>query len=150
MPLTLIERIQNDIKDSLRGNKALRVSVMRLLLAAVKNKEIALKRPLENAEVIDTVAAQIKLRRESVEGFLSGGRSEMAEKEQQEILILQEYMPPQLSDRDVRAIIDKAIADTQATSIKDIGKIMAAIMPHIKGRADGAAVNRIVKEKLSL
>jgi uncharacterized protein len=149
MPSSLIERILYDIKTSLKANNSLRVSVMRLLLAAVRNKEIAVKRPLEDADVLDIVASQIKLRHEAVEGFRTAGRAESAAKEEQEMILLQELMPPPLAENDVRAIVERAVAETRAASPKDMGKVMALVMPQVKGRADGALISRLVKEKLS-
>ncbi|MBD3271571.1 MAG: GatB/YqeY domain-containing protein [Elusimicrobia bacterium] len=143
------DSIQKELNRSLKDNNQVKVSVLRLLISAIRNKEIELKRTLSAADIIGVVAAQVKLRRESVEGYRQGGRHDLVEKEEKELAILQQYMPPAMSEEELKQQIETIISKTGASSIKDIGTVMGQLMPLIKGRADGKLANQLVRQRLS-
>jgi uncharacterized protein YqeY len=126
-----------------------RVSTLRLLISAVKYREIEIGKPLDAVEMQAVIHSSIKKRRESIELFEKGGRAEMAQAEREEMTILQEFLPPQLGEGDVAAIVDEAIRETGASGVKDLGKVMKAVMPKVAGRADGRVVGDLVKARLS-
>lgn len=126
----------------------LRVSTLRLLISAMKNQQIEKGEELTDEEIISVLSTEAKKRRESVEEYKKGDRTDLAEKEEAEIKIVETYLPEQLSDEDVQKLVSEAIADTGAESKKDMGKVMQQLMPKIKGRADGRKVSQIVTEKL--
>lgn len=147
--MSLQEQLVNDMKESMKSGDSVKVSTIRMLKAAIKNKEIekgGTSYKLSDKETLDVIATAIKQRRDSIEQFTKGNRQDLAEKEKKELDILQAYMPPQMSDEDVKAEVKKAITETSASSQKDMGKVMKVLMPRIAGRADGAVVNRIVRE----
>lgn len=146
--MTLAQRIQDDLTRALRAGDALRVSTLRLVRAAAHNVEIERGRALDDEELEAVVAHEAKRRREAIEAFAKGGRDDLVRKESLELAILSEYLPAQLSEAELEAIIAEAAAAVGAQSERDMGKVMAAVMPKVKGRADGAAVNRIVREQL--
>jgi hypothetical protein len=148
--MTLQEKIQSHMADAMRSKDALRLSVLRMMKAAVKNKEIEKMKALEQPEVLSVLNSLMKQRRDSVEQFRQGGREELARKEEAEIKILEEYLPAAASDDDIRAAIEAAIRDTGAASIKDMGKVMKAALALLAGKtADGGRVSQLVKEKLA-
>lgn len=147
--MSLQEQLVNDMKEAMKSGDSLKVSTIRMLKAAIKNKEIekgGTSYKLSDKETLDVIVTAIKQRKDSIEQFTKGQRLDLAEKEKKELEILQAYMPPQMSDEDVKAEVKKAIAETSASSQKDMGKVMKVLMPRIAGRADGAVVNRIVRE----
>jgi uncharacterized protein YqeY len=145
----LKEQIPEDLKNALRNKNTLELSVLRMLQAALKNKEIDNKKEeLTDEGVISVVGAEIKKRRDAVREFEKVNRPDAAEQEKAEIEILMRYMPQQMSEDEIRAAVKNAIEEAQAQSMKDIGKVMKVLMPMVKGKADGAAVNKIVKEEL--
>ncbi|MBI5043820.1 MAG: GatB/YqeY domain-containing protein [Nitrospirae bacterium] len=147
--MSLQEQLVNDMKEAMKSGDSVKVSTIRMLKAAIKNKEIekgGTSYKLSDKEILEVIATGIKQRKDSIEQFTKGHRQDLAEKEKKELEILLAYMPPQMSDEDVRAEVKKAIAETSASSQKDIGKVMKVLMPKISGRADGAVVNRIVRE----
>ncbi len=147
--MSLQEQLVNDMKESMKSGDSVKVSTIRMLKAAIKNKEIekgGTSYKLSDKETLEVIATAIKQRRDSIEQFTKGNRQDLAEKEKKELDILQAYMPPQMSDEDVKAEVKKAITETSASSQKDMGKVMKVLMPRIAGRADGAVVNRIVRE----
>lgn len=147
--MTLKETIEKDLIESMKEKDENTLSVLRMLKSAIKNKEIEIKKDLEDADITAAIQSQIKSRRDSVEMFEKADRQELAEKEKAEIEILQKYLPEQMSEEDIRAIIQKAISETGAAGIQDMGKVMGKIMPEVKGKADGSMVSSIVKEELS-
>jgi uncharacterized protein YqeY len=147
--LKLIERIQTDLKKSMKAKDGNRVSVLRFLLSAIKNREIEKKSDLDDAEILAEIASSAKRRRESMEAFKTGGRTDLFEKEEAELAILQEYLPEQLSPEEVRNMVADVVDAVGATSPGDIGKVMKELMPKLKGKADGKLVNDIVREILS-
>ncbi|MFH1380477.1 MAG: GatB/YqeY domain-containing protein [bacterium] len=149
MSFDIREKIQKQIQTALKERNNQRVSVLRLLLSSIKNKEIQSKKALTDDELISVVSSQIKQRKESIEGYTKGGRTDLANQEESEINILQEFLPPQIDDAELMGLIDSAIKETNAESPKDMGKLMARLMPDVKGRADGKHVNQLVKQRLS-
>jgi len=147
--MTLKETIEKDLIESMKEKDENTLSVLRMLKSAVKNKEIEAKKELEDADITTVIQSQIKSRRDSVEMYEKADRKELAEKEKAEIEILQKYLPEQMSEEDIRSIVQKAVNDTGAAGIQDMCKVMGKIMPEVKGKADGSLVSSIVKEKLS-
>jgi len=145
----LKEQIPQDLKNALRNKRTLELSVLRMLQAALINKEIEnRKEELTDEGVIGVVGAEIKKRRDAAREFEKVNRPDAADQEKAEIEILMKYMPQQMSEDEIRAAVKNAIDQTQAQSMKDIGKVMKVLMPTVKGKADGQAVNKIVKEEL--
>lgn len=136
------------IGEALKAGEKDRLSTLRMLLSAAKYKEVDLKRELTDEELQQVVGTLIRQRQDSIEQFTKGNRPELAEKEQREIEILKAFLPPQFSADELRALIRKVAAEVGASGQKDMGKLMKAIMPHVKGKADGKLVNDIVKEVL--
>ena len=149
--MSVKERLNEDMKQAMKEKEAgkFRLSVIRMVRASIKNSEIDRKRELSEEEVLDIVAKEVKLRRDAAEEFSKGNRPDLVDNVQREAAILMDYLPPQLSEPEVRALVAAAVTQTGATSAKDMGKVMAALMPQVKGRADGKMVNVIVKEMLS-
>ena len=144
----LKEKLQNDMKEAMKAGDALRRMVLSLVLSAVKNKEIEKRSKLTDEEIIDAISYEVKKRKESIESYEKGGREELAQKERDELKVLMEYMPEQMSEDEIRTEAKKAIAETGAKEIKEMGKVLGVLMPNLKGRADGQTVSRIVKEEL--
>ena len=148
--MTLQEKIQAHITDAMRGKDSLRLNTLRMMKSAVKNKEIEKMKALEEGEVLSIFGTLVKQRKDSIEQFRKGGREELAQKEEAEIKIIEEYLPAAASEDDIRRAIDEAVQETGATSMKDMGKVMKAALARLVGKtADGARVSQIVKEKLS-
>jgi uncharacterized protein len=146
--MSLILRVDGDLKASLKGGEALKVSVLRLLKAAVKNRQIDSGRELSDEEILSVIASLAKQRRESIEQFSKGGREDLAEKERLELAILQSYMPAQLAPEEIERMILQAIDESGAKGEADLGKVMRVLMPRTKGLADGKWVNSRVRELL--
>jgi len=148
--VNLQEKIQSHMADAMRGKDQLRLSVLRLMKTAIKNKEIEKIKVLDEGEAIAVLNTLVKQRKDSAEQFRAGGREEMAQKEESEIKIIEEYLPAAASEEDIRHAIAEAVQETGATSIKDMGKVMKAAMARLAGKtADGGRVSQLVKEKLS-
>ena len=149
--MTLRDRLTEDMKQAMKDKEAgkLKLSVIRMVRSAAKNVEIDRRKELDDNELLDVVAKEVKMRRDSLDEFRKAGRPELLATLEQEIAILMEYLPEQMSEAEVRALVTQAVADAQAASAKDMGKVMALLMPKVKGRADGKLVNSIVKELLS-
>lgn len=149
--MSLKEKLTEDMKQAMRDKESgkLRLSVIRMVRANIKNVEIDRKQELSNDEVLDVLAKEVKLRRDAVEEFSKGNRPDLVEGLEQEIAILMNYLPEQLSEAEVRTLVESAVAETQAVSPKEMGKVMAVLMPKVKGRADGKLVNTIVREMLN-
>ncbi len=142
-------RLHEDLKTGLRSGDKLRVSVIRLLTALIKNREVEKRSPLTDAEVIQAISASCKQRQEAIAQYQQGGRQDLADKEAAELAILQSYLPRALTSEELQAIVLEAIREVQATSLKELGKVMALIMPRVTGRADGRVVSTLVREALS-
>ena len=148
--MTLQEKIQTHLADAMKSKDQLRLSVLRMMKTAVKNKEIDKMKPLDDGEAIAVLNTLVKQRKDSAEQFRAGGREEMAQKEEAEIKIIEEYLPAAASEDDIRNAIGEAIQETGANSMKDMGKVMKAAMARLAGKtADGSRVSQLVKEKLS-
>jgi uncharacterized protein YqeY len=137
------------MKQAMKSNDKLRLSTIRMIRSALKNKEIELRKKLEDEDVVKVIQAMVRKGEESVEQFQTGGRMDLVEKEKKEIEILKSFLPQPLSQEEILKIIDQSIEETQASSLKDIGKVMKSVMPKIGGKADGKLVNQLVKERLS-
>jgi uncharacterized protein YqeY len=144
----LSERLGEDLKNALKAGDSLRVSVIRFIRAAAQNRQIELRRPLDDAEWMKVLSAQSKQRQESIREFEAGGRADLAEKERRELDIVREYLPPALSDEDLSRIVRQAIAETGARSPKEMGTVMKVVMPRVVGQADGKAVQKVVQSLL--
>lgn len=153
--MSLKEQISSDIKNALKAGEKERLSVLRMVNSRVLEKEVELRTSkgrdykLNDDEVIDVITSYAKQRRQSIESYRSGGREDLAAKEEMELEILQDYLPAQLSEEEVSRIIDEAIAETGASSPKDMGTVMRVVMPRLKGASDGKVVNALVRQKLS-
>ncbi len=145
----LKSQLGDELKSALRSGDKLRLSVLRLLSALIKNREVEKRGPLTDAEVLQAIIASCKQRQESIEQFTQGGRADLVEKESAELGILQSYLPTPLTGEELRALIRQTIQDVQAATPKDMGKVMAALMPKVTGRADGKAVSALVREMLA-
>ena len=147
--MSLNDSIAADITAAMKNRDQARLSALRMLKAAVMNKEVEKKRGLEDAEVLQVIAALAKQRRDSIEQFKAAGRTDLVDKETGELAILESYLPPAASAADIDAAVVAAIADTGATSAKDMGKVMKAVMPKLAGKnADGRVVNEAVRRRL--
>ena len=149
--MTLRDRLTEDMKQAMKDKEAgkLKLSVIRMVRSAAKNVEIDRHKELDDNELLEVVAKEVKMRRDSLDEFRKAGRPELLATLEPEIAILMEYLPEQMSEAEVRTLVIQAVADAQAASAKDMGKVMALLMPKVKGRADGKLVNTIVKELLS-
>jgi uncharacterized protein YqeY len=145
----LIDRIEGDLKTAMLEHDNERRDALRLILASLRSSEKDLQRPLSDDEELQVLQRERKRRIEAAEAFREGGREEQAEKEEQELEVLQEFMPEPLSEDELEDIIDDVIAEVGATSMADLGRVMADVMPQIAGRADGSVVSQIVREKLA-
>jgi uncharacterized protein YqeY len=147
--MTLNEKIGAEITAAMKAKDVTRLSALRMLKAAIMNKGVEKGRDLEDAEVLQVVAGLVKQRRDSIEQFTKGGRTDLVEKETAEIAILEAYLPPAVTPEEIEAAVAAAIAETGATSAKDMGKVMKVVMPKLAGKnADGKAVNEAVRRKL--
>ncbi len=147
--MSLIAEIEGEIKDAIRGREQLRADTLRLTLASLRAAEKELGRPLKEDEELQVLQRERKRRAEAAEAFRSAGRDEQAETEEEELEIIEEFMPEALGEDELEQIVDDAIAETGATSLRDLGRVMADVMPQVAGRADGSAVSQLVREKLA-
>lgn len=147
--MSRIETIEEHLRDAMKSREAERRDALRLILNALKSSEKELQRPLSEEEELQVLQRERKRRVEAAEAFRSGGREEQAESEERELAILEEFMPEPLSEEQIEDIVDDAIAEVGATSMADLGRVMADVMPQIAGRADGSVVSQIVREKLA-
>jgi uncharacterized protein len=147
--MTLIKEIEGDLTDAMRAGETERRDALRLILNALRSAEKELQRPLKEDEELQVLQRERKRRVEAAEAFRSGGREEQAQQEEQELEILEEFMPEQLTDDELEEIVDDVIAEVGATGVRDFGRVMADVMPQVAGRADGAAVSQLVREKLA-
>ena len=147
--MTLIERISSDIAQAMRGREQTRLGALRMAKAALMNGEVQRGRTLEDTEAQQIIAVLIKQRRDSIEQFTKGGRTDLADKEAAEITVLEAYVPPPLGAAEIDAAVDAAIAETGAASAKDLGRVMKVVMNRFAGRTvDGKAINEAVRRKL--
>jgi len=148
--MTIQDKIQGQMTDAMRSKSQLRLDVLRMMKSAVKLKEVEKMKALEESEVIAVLNTLVKQRKDSVEQFRKGGREELAQKEEAEIKIIEEYLPAAASEEDIRQAVAEAVQETGAASMKDMGKVMKATLARLAGKsADGSRVSQMVKEKLS-
>ena len=147
--MSLRDRLTSDMKEAMKAKDELKLSTIRLLRSAVKNKEIDSKRELDDQGVVEVVASLVKQRRESIRMFGEAGRKDLVAKEEQELAVLQSFLPPQLSREELIELVVQAIEECGAQGAKDMGKVMKILSPMVAGRADGKAVSDLVREKLS-
>jgi uncharacterized protein len=147
--VTLIARLEDEVKEAMRARDSERRDALRLILSSLKSAEKELQRPLADAEELQVLQRERKKRLEAAEAFRAGGREEQADAEEFELDVLEEFMPEQLSEDELEQIVDDAIAENGATSLRDMGRVMADVMPQVAGRADGSAVGQLVREKLA-
>jgi uncharacterized protein YqeY len=145
----LIERIDSELKDAMRARDAERRDALRLILSSLKGAQKELQRPLSEEEELQVLQRERKKRVEAAEAFRSGGREEQASSEERELAVLEEFMPEPLSEEELEEIVDDVIAEVGATSMRDLGRVMADVMPQVSGRADGSVVSQLVREKLA-
>jgi len=145
----LKERLTEDLKTALRSGDKLKLSVIRLLTALIKNREVEKRGPLTDAEVVQAISSSCKQRQEAIEQYGQGGRQDLVDKETAELRILQSYLPQPLTSEELEGLVQAAIQEAQAASPKEMGKVMAVLMPKVTGRADGKAVSALVRDMLS-
>ena len=137
------------MKQAMKTNDKIRLSTIRMIRSSSKNKEIELRRKLEDEDIFKVIQGMVRKGEESIEQFQAGGRNDLVEKEKMEIEILKSFLPQPIPQEEIIKIIDETIQETQASSLKDLGKVMKAVMPRLGGKADGKVINQLVKERLS-
>jgi uncharacterized protein YqeY len=141
-------RLAEEMKDALRSGDKVRLGALRLLLASVKNREVELRREVTDEEFLEVVASEVKRRKEAIEAYERAARKDLLERERREQEVLEAYLPEQLSDEEVRALIEEAVTGTGAAGPGDLGKVMGYVIGKAKGRVDGGKVNAMVRERL--
>lgn len=147
--MNLEERLVEEMKLAMKSSDKFRLSTIRMIRSAIKNREIELRKKLEDEDVVRVIQTMIRKSEESIEQFQTGGRMDLVEKEKKEIEILKSFLPQPLSQEEILKVIDQSIQETQASSLKDIGKVMKSVMSKIGGKADGKWINQLVRERLS-
>jgi uncharacterized protein len=147
--MTLIGRIEDELKEAMRGRDDDRRDALRLILTALRSAEKELQRPLHDAEELQVLQRERKRRVEAAEAFRAAGRQDQAGVEERELGVLEEFMPEPLAEDELEEIVDEVIAEVGATSLRDLGRVMADVMPQVAGRADGSRVSQLVREKLA-
>lgn len=148
MESTLKHRLQEDMKAAMRAKDSQRLGIIRLINAAIKQREVDERIALDDEQVIVVLSKMIKQRNDSIDQYGKAGRQDLVEKEAYEIRVIEEYLPPALSDEELAGLIEQAVAQTGAQSVKDMGKVMGVLKPQIQGRADMAAVGARIKARL--
>ena len=147
--MSLIARIETELTDAMRERDNERRDALRLILSSLRSAEKELQRPLNDQEELQVLQRERKKRVEAAEAFRNGGRNEQAAAEDRELEVLAEFMPEPLSEEELEEIVDDAISENGATSLQDLGRVMADVMPQVAGRADGSVVSQLVREKLA-
>ena len=147
--MSLIERLEGEVKEAMLARENARRDALRLILSSLRSAEKDLQRPLSEDEELQVLQRERKKRIEAAEAFRSGGREQQAANEEAELEVLEEFMPEPVSEEELERIVDDAIAENKATSMRDMGRVMADVMPQVAGRADGSAVSQLVREKLA-
>jgi uncharacterized protein len=148
--MSLLSQLNNDMKQAMKNKDKERLSVIRMVKASIQNESIKLgKSELSEDEDLTILSRELKQRKDSLQEFKSAGRDDLVEKLETEINIIQEYMPEQLSEEELKAIVLETIQETGASSKKDMGKVMSQLMPKVKGKADGSKINKLVQEFLN-
>lgn len=146
--MNLSERLNEDMKQAMKSKDKFTLSTIRMVRSTIKYLEIDLKRPLDDSEVLDILSREIKQRKDALQEFEAAGREELAATTKAEIEIIIKYLPEQLSEEEIKVIVQQTIQETGASSKSDMGKLMSALMPKVKGRADGKLVNQVVQQFL--
>jgi Uncharacterized conserved protein, COG1610 len=146
--MSLKEQIDADYKAAMKARDDLKVSVLRLLRSAIHNAEIDKQRALTDDEILGVIQSEVRKRRESIEAFQQGGRQDLVEREQAELAILESYLPKALTHEELEALVRETIREVGALSVRDMGKVMSALMPKVRGRADGREVSNLVRQIL--
>jgi hypothetical protein len=147
--VSLVARLEDELKQAMLARDDERRDALRLIISSLRAAEKELQRPLSDEEELQVLQRERKRRNEAAEAFRSGGREEQAAAEERELAVLQEFMPEPLSDDELEEIVDNAIAEVGATSMRQVGRVMADVMPQVAGRADGSRVSQLVREKLA-
>jgi uncharacterized protein YqeY len=147
--MSLITEIESQLTDAMREGDSARRDTLRLILSSLRSAEKELQRELHDDEELQVLQRERKKRLEAAEAFRAAGRDEQADKEEDELEVLEEFMPEPISEDELESIVDDVIAEVGATSMRDIGRVMADVMPQVAGRADGSAVSQLVREKLA-
>jgi uncharacterized protein len=147
--MSLIKQLESELEQAMKERDTERRDALRLILSSLRSAEKELQRPLHDEEELQVLQRERKKRIEAAEAFRTAGREEQADAEEAELEVLEEFMPEPLSEEELEEIVDDAIAETGATSLRDLGRVMADVMPQIAGRADGSAVSQLVREKLA-
>ena len=147
--MSLKEQLEDGLKTAMKSGDRVAVAAIRLSLSEIKNAIIDKRRPLEDNEIVNILRSGVKKRQESIEMFAKGGRPELVEKETAELKVIEGFLPAGMSAAELEALVAEAIAETGATSMKDIGRIMKAVLPKVAGRADGAEINKLIKARFS-
>jgi uncharacterized protein len=147
--MSLIARIEEELTAAMRAQDRERTDTLRLTLASLRAAEKEVQRPLKEDEELHVLQRERKRRMEAAEAFRDGGREEQAAKEERELAVIKEFMPEPIGEEELEQVIDDAIAETGATSLRDLGRVMADVMPQVAGRADGSTVSQLVREKLA-
>jgi len=145
----LEERLVEEMKAAMKSTDKLRLSTIRMIRSTIKNKEIELRKPLDDETIQRVIQGMVRKGEESLEQFKLGGRMDLVDKESKEIEVLKSFLPQSLTQEEVIKIIDQTIEETQVTSLKDLGKVMKSVMSKLQGKADGKLINQLVKERLS-
>jgi len=147
--VSLVAQIEGELTEAMRAGDALRRDALRLLLSALRSAEKELQRPLHDDEELQVLQRERKRQRETVETYRTGGREAEVAEEERKAAVIEEFMPEPLSEEELEEIVDSAIAEVGATSMRELGRVMADVMPQVAGRADGSAVTQLVREKLA-
>ena len=146
--MTTLERLREDMKTAMREKDSLRLNTVRMVIADLKNREIDKRAPLEENEVAEALASIVKKRKDVIAEARAAAREDVAGREEQELKVIEAYLPKGLGEDELKALVDKAVAESGAKTPQEMGKVMKILMPQVKGRADGKAVNDLVKARL--
>ncbi len=147
--MSLMEKIRNDMKEAMKSKEKERLSTIRMLISEIKKRQIDSGKEFDDNDILRVIKSMVKSREDSVKAYKEGGREDLAEKEQKEIDVLKSYLPEQLSEKEIEKIVEEAIKESGAVSVRDMGKVMKIVMAKYGSQVDGKVVNRIVKEKLA-
>ncbi len=147
--MTLFKNIMQDMKNAMKEKDKEKLSVIRMLVSEIKKRQIDSGKEFDDNDILGVIKSMVKSREDSVKAYREGGREDLAEKEQKEIEVLKSYLPKQLSEKEIEKIVEDAIKESGAVSVRDMGKVMKIVMAKYGSQVDGKVVNRIVKEKLS-
>ncbi len=144
----LVDKIQKDLREAIKKREKERISALRMVTSELRNKEIARKEPLDDETAMQVIQKQVNKHQDSISQFSQAGRTDLADKERAQMGVLKEYLPEPMSKEEVKEIVDNAVEELDAAGLKDLGRVMGNVMPKVRGRFDGAKVNKIAREKL--